>query len=89
LRYKILLHPKAAEFLDKADEKIKKRITEALAELRDSPKTKGQQLQDSRFLRLRIGDYRAIYTVNESEKRVIILFIGYRRDVYDDFSRIF
>jgi len=89
LSYKILLHPKAVEFLDKADEKIKKRITEALAELEVSSKTKGKQLQDSRFLRLRISDYQAIYTLNENEKKVIILFIGHRRDVYYDFSRIF
>lgn len=89
MSYKILLHPKAVEFLDKADEKIKKRITEALAELEVSSKTKGKQLQDSRFLRLRISDYQAIYTLNENEKKVIILFIGHRRDVYYDFSRIF
>ncbi len=87
--YKILLHPKAAEFLSKTDVKIKERIIAALAELESSPKTKGQQLRDSRFFRLRTGDYRAIYTVDEGEKKVIILFIGHRREVYDDFSRIF
>ena len=89
MSYKVLLHPKAAEFLKKADEKLKKRITKALTELEDSPRAKGQQLQDSRFLRLRIGDYRVIYTVNEEEQKVIILFIGHRKDVYDDFSRLF
>ena len=89
MSYKILLHPKAAKFLKKLNEKTRERTIAALTELESSPKTKGQQLRDQRFYRLRIGDYRTIYTVDEVEKSVIILFIGHRRDVYDDFSRIF
>ena len=89
MSYEILLHPKAAVFLNKLDKKLKKRIKTTLAELEDSPKTKGRQLQDSRFIRLRIDDYRAIYTVNKEEQKVITLFIGYRKDVNDDFSRLF
>ncbi len=89
MSYKILLHPKAAKFLKKLNEKIREKTVAALTELESSPKTNGQQLRDQRLFRLRIGDYRAIYTVDEDEKKVIILFIGHRRDVYDDFSRIF
>ena len=41
------------------------------------------------YYRLRIGDYRAIYTIDNREQRVIVLFIGHRSEVYDDFSRLF
>jgi len=34
----------------------------------------------------RVGDYRAIYEIDDEKKTVIILFIGHRRDVYDEFS---
>ncbi len=83
----VLLHPKAADYLRKADEKLRTRIKAALRELEDDPE-KGQRLQHSIYNRLRIGDYRAIYTINNREQRVIILFIGHRSEVYDDFSRL-
>lgn len=32
---------------------------------------------------LRIGNYRVIYSVVESEKRVVLLTVGHRRTVYE------
>lgn len=40
------------------------------------------------FWRIRIGDYRGIYEIDEKKKIVIILYIGHRNRVYDDFSRL-
>jgi len=88
LSYHVLLHPKAAEFLKRSDDKIRKRIKERLRELEAKPEDKGERLKHSPFFRLRIGDYRAIYMIEKEEHRVIVLFIGHRRDVYDDFSRL-
>ncbi|NIP34538.1 MAG: type II toxin-antitoxin system RelE/ParE family toxin, partial [Thermoplasmata archaeon] len=42
----------------------------------------------SEFWRLRIADYRAIYEIDTTNDRVVVLFIGHRTDVYDDFSRL-
>jgi len=89
LSYRVLLHPKAAEFLEGAEASLKERIKARLKELKDSPEEKGQRLKPTLFWRLRIGDYRAIYMIEEEAKRVIVLFIGHRREVYDDFSRLF
>jgi mRNA-degrading endonuclease RelE of RelBE toxin-antitoxin system len=36
-----------------------------------------------------VGDYRAIYTVDHAEDRVVVLFVGHRKDVNDDFDKIF
>jgi len=89
LSYRVLLHPKAAEFLERADASLKGRIKARLKELEASPEEKGQRFKPTPFWRLRIGDYRAIYMIEEEAKRVIVLFIGHRREVYDDFSRLF
>jgi len=89
LSYRVLLHPKAAEFLDRADTTLKGRIKARLEELENHPEEKGQRLKPTPFWRLRIGDYRVIYMIEEETKRVIVLFIGHRREVYDDFSRLF
>jgi len=88
LSYRVLLHPKAADFLKKAKTGLRNRIRDALKELESSPETKGERLQHSRFLRLRIGDYRAIYMVSTEKHEVIVLYIGHRKEVYDDFSRL-
>ena len=89
MKYKIFLHPKAAESLKNLNSSLRVMIKKRLRELEESPEEKGQRLRYSSFYRLRIGDYRAIYEINQEERKVIVLFIGHRRTVYDNFSRIF
>jgi mRNA interferase RelE/StbE len=88
LSFGVFLHPKAARFLKKADPSLRRRIREDLAGLADSPEEKGERLMHSPFLKLRVGDYRAIYEIDRERNKVIVLFIGHRRDVYDEFSRL-
>jgi len=68
---------------------VAEQIIEKLKELKDSPERIGKPLKYSDFWSLRISDYRAIYEINKDKKQVIILFIGHRSKVYDDFSKIF
>jgi len=86
--FSVLLHPKAAKELEKIDNPIKSRLTERLRELKDNPETIGKLLKPSSFWSLRIGDYRAIYERDRAKKQVIVLFIGHRKKVYDDFSKL-
>ncbi|MEM4246442.1 MAG: type II toxin-antitoxin system RelE/ParE family toxin [Candidatus Bathyarchaeia archaeon] len=88
MSYKVLLHPKAARSLEKLDTPLKERIKKSLRELRSSPETKSERIKPSGFWRLRVGDYCAIFEIDQKGGRVIVLFIGHRRDVYDDFSRL-
>ncbi len=69
------------------DEVLRDRIRKKLLTLSQMPE-RGERLKLSDFWRLRIGDYRAIYEIDSSQNRVIVLFIGHRKDVYDDFSRL-
>jgi len=87
--FTVLLHPKAAKTLEKLTKPLQQRITKRLQELRDHPERIGKQLQYSNFWSLRIGDYRAIYEINREKRQVIILFIGHRKKVYDDFTKMF
>ena len=88
MSFEFLLHPKAARFLKKAEPSVRRRIREDLLRLADSPEEKGERLMHSPFWRIRIGDYRVIYEIDREHSRVIVLFIGHRRDVYDEFSRL-
>ncbi|MEN3052337.1 MAG: type II toxin-antitoxin system RelE/ParE family toxin [Candidatus Methanosuratincola petrocarbonis] len=88
MSYQVLLHPSAAKELEKIDSRERVRILERLRELRDEPKI-GKTLRHSSFWSLRAGDYRAIYEIDWESRRVIVLFIGHRSSVYEDFSKLF
>ena len=59
-----------------------------LSELVSDPEAGGKALKPSGFWSLRVGDYRAIYEIDRTKKRVIMLFIGHRKRVCDDFSKM-
>jgi mRNA interferase RelE/StbE len=87
--FTVLLHPKAVEALEKIEEQTRLIITEKLRELRNRPERVGKRLKYSEFWSLRVGDYRAIYEIDRDKNQVVILFIGPRKKVYDDFSKMF
>ncbi len=89
MSYTVLLHPKAAEFIAKVDDSLASRIKERLHELKNEPEKIGKPLRYTDNYSLRIGEYRAIYFINVDEKQVIVQFIGNRKNVYDDFSKLF
>ena len=84
--YNVCLHPKANTAIKKLDPSIKKRIKQKLKELEQRP-NRGEHLKYSAFWKLRIGDYRAIYEIIESEKKILVIFIGNRKNVYDKLER--
>jgi mRNA interferase RelE/StbE len=84
----VFLHPKAAKALKKLDASNRARLKEALRELAGNPEKIGKQLKLSDYWSLRIGDYRAIYAINKEDNQVTVIFIGHRKNVYDDFSKM-
>ncbi len=86
--FKVFLHPNAAKELRKIDAENKARIKKALDELRIDPWKAGKPLNPSHFWTVRSGDYRAIYEIDSDQNKVIVLFIGHRKRVYDDFSKL-
>jgi len=86
--FTILLHPKAAKALKKIEKQTRSKITEKLRDLKNHPERTGKRLKHSDFWSLRAGDYCAIYEINIDKNQVIILYIGHRKKVYDDVSKI-
>jgi len=87
--FKVFLHPKAAKALEKVEESVRLRIVERLRELENRPDRVGKRLKYSDFWSLRVGDYRAIFEIDRDKNQVIVLFVGHRKKVYDDFSKMF
>jgi mRNA interferase RelE/StbE len=86
--FAIYFHEKAAKELNKLDKPARERIKKEIEKLSEYAE-KGKHLKHCNFWSLRIGDYRAIYEINKQENKIIILFIGHRKSVYEDFTKLF
>jgi mRNA interferase RelE/StbE len=85
--YERLFFPQAKKELEKLDKSIKIQIIKKLRELDVNPEL-GKPLTN--FLKntrsLHIGDYRVIYSIKEEYKKIIIIKVGHRRNVYSLFG---
>lgn len=82
--YRIELRPAAVRALRKLDPQVHRRIQGAIALLAQDPRPPGARaLQGRPGLRVRVGDYRIIYTVEDDVLLVIVVRLGHRRDIYD------
>jgi mRNA interferase RelE/StbE len=82
--YRIELRPSAVRSLRKLDQNHRRRIQGAIALLAQDPRPPGARaLQGRPGLRVRVGAYRIIYTVEDDVLLVVVVRLGHRRDVYD------
>ncbi len=82
--YRIELRPAAVRALRKLDPPVRRRVQGAIALLAQDPRPPGARaLQGRPGLRVRVGDYRIIYTVEDDVLLVVVVRLGHRRDVYD------
>ncbi len=81
----VLLSRRADKFLSAlGDAGLYRRLREAIDALGQNARPTGcVKLAGSPDLyRIRVGDYRIVYQIDDAQKRLIILSIAHRRDVY-------
>ena len=86
-RYGIVFKPSAErDFIDLPRD-TQRRTDKKLQALRDAPRGCGAiKLKGSgEFYRVRIGDYRVIYQIDDSRRIIIVAAVGNRREIYRDF----
>ena len=83
--FKLFLKPSAEKELRKIRSPFIERILAKIVELAEMPRPFGVKLMkgEERFFRLRQGDYRIIYDIDDAAQWVTIIKIGHRREVYD------
>lgn len=82
--YKIIIHKRAKKFIDKLPLNEKKRVVSAIEQLPNGNNIKKMKNHDDLF-RLRVGDYRIIYTVDNGELIVYVIDAGNRGQIYNDY----
>ena len=81
--YRIELRPGAARALRKLDPDIQPRIRGAVALLAENPRPPtARALQGRPGFRVRVGDYRILYTIDDEVLLVVVVALGHRRDAY-------
>jgi mRNA interferase RelE/StbE len=82
--YQVDFEPQALKQLGRTDPQAQRSILAAaklLASNPHPPKSKKLSGHD-RLWRVRVGDYRIVYTVKDSVLTVLVVQVGHRRDVY-------
>ncbi|EGN31200.1 hypothetical protein HMPREF0988_00901 [Lachnospiraceae bacterium 1_4_56FAA] len=81
--YKIIIKKKAKKFIDKLPKNERSRLATAIEHLpngEDIKKLKGEK--NKGLLRLRVGDYRIIYSVDDGKLIVYVIDAGNRGEIY-------
>ncbi|MBI3184065.1 MAG: type II toxin-antitoxin system RelE/ParE family toxin [Myxococcales bacterium] len=83
--YTVTILPEALRALEKLPKEVQRRIRDKIDRLAHNPRPPGvKALQGSErgYLRLRVGDYRLIYRVEDEQLLVLVVRIGHRREIY-------
>ncbi|HYV95737.1 MAG TPA: type II toxin-antitoxin system RelE/ParE family toxin [Chitinophagales bacterium] len=83
-RYKVVITATVRKYLDKLSDKIAAPLLTALQSLSENPRPHGyKKLKGRSGFRIRKGDYRIIYEIEDDNLIVDVIAIGNRRDVYE------
>ncbi|WP_456384271.1 type II toxin-antitoxin system RelE family toxin [Persephonella sp.] len=86
MKFEIIYAKSVLKDIKNLDTTTKKRIKRAIENLENFPhitnfkSLKSHPLAD---FRLRVGDYRILFDVDWENKKILILKIGHRKDIYD------
>jgi mRNA interferase RelE/StbE len=82
--YTIEIAPAAERALKKLEANIQKRIIKALLKLEEESRPSGvKKLSgEDELYRIRVGDYRVVYQIQDDELVVLVVRVAHRREVY-------
>ncbi|MFZ1935795.1 MAG: type II toxin-antitoxin system RelE/ParE family toxin [Thermoguttaceae bacterium] len=84
-RYTVTIIPSALRSIQSLPRDLCERIRSAIDLLAENPRPHGvKALQGAErgYLRLRVGDHRIIYRVEDDRLLVLVVAVGHRREVY-------
>ncbi|MFQ6000619.1 MAG: type II toxin-antitoxin system RelE/ParE family toxin [Anaerolineae bacterium] len=83
MSYAVFILRRAQKELARLSPEAYERLKEAIGNLGEEPRPMGcQKLTGRDGWRIRVGDYRVIYEIDDVERIVTVLHVGHRRDVY-------
>ncbi|HAZ10341.1 MAG TPA: type II toxin-antitoxin system mRNA interferase toxin, RelE/StbE family [Candidatus Omnitrophica bacterium] len=81
--YRIIIERKAAKEIECLPNDTIQRVTDAIKNLKLNPRPHGsKKLTGEAGWRVRIGDYRILYTIDDSQKLITIYRVKHRKEAY-------
>ncbi|MBI2478465.1 MAG: type II toxin-antitoxin system RelE/ParE family toxin [Planctomycetia bacterium] len=83
-RYSVEFKASADKALQRLPVAIQRRIVAEVETLADNPRPAGcvKLAGDDNAWRIRVGDYRVVYEVHDKHLLVLVVRVGYRKDIY-------
>jgi mRNA interferase RelE/StbE len=82
-KYQVIITRSVQKTLLKLPDKIAAKLEAAMLKLEDNPRPPGcKKLKNRDSYRIREGDYRIIYDIEDKVLKVIVVDAGHRRDIY-------
>ncbi len=84
MSFRIDLTPSAARQLRKLDPQGRRRIQAAIELLAEDPRPPAAKMlvNSDGAWRVRVGDYRVVYEIEDGRLLVLVLALGHRREIY-------
>ena len=85
--WQIIIHRKAEKTLKRLSGEILERMRQAVRSLSENPRPKGYKkiLGHDNLYRIRVGDWRIIYAIENEKMIVLVLEVAPRGRVYQNF----
>ena len=82
-RYGILFERRAEREYGRLSGDLLRRVSDAIDSLAAEPRPHGvTRLAGRSDYRVRVGDWRVVYEIDDARRRVVIIRVAHRRDVY-------
>ena len=83
MKYEVILKRSAEKELDRLEGNVFHRVARRLEELETNPRPMGvKKLSGQDAYRIRAGDYRVLYEIDDSGKMVLVFAVRHRREAY-------
>jgi mRNA interferase RelE/StbE len=81
--YRVILPKSVQKEIDDLPDEVARRILDRFAELERNPRPPDvKKLKGRKAWRIRVGDYRVIYEINDRAREILVVVAGHRREVY-------
>ncbi len=82
-RYIVEVSDAADAQLKSLDGSVRGRVIKRIQALKEEPRPSGcKKLVNSEYWRIRIGDYRVVYSIEDARLLVMVVRVGHRRELY-------
>ncbi len=83
MKFQIIWSESAAKELKKLDRTVANRIYKKVSQLSENPyHSDVTKIVGDPYFRLRVGDYRIIFDIQNNMLRILVLKVGHRKNVY-------